>query len=89
MSTMNNFSSTQNIKKTILVTGANGFIGSSLINSFVNKGNFDVIGSIRRDYLSSRKNQFARYFYDLDVDCDKGWDKAMDGVECLIHCAAK
>ncbi len=89
MSTINNLSNTQNIKKTILVTGANGFIGSSLINSFVNKDNFDVRGSIRRDYLSSRKNQFARYFYDLDVDCDKGWDKAMDGVECLIHCAAK
>lgn len=76
-------------KETILVTGANGFIGSSIINAFASKDCFNVRGSVRADLVASRKHQFAKYFYDLDVDSDIGWDRAMNGADCIIHCAAK
>jgi len=86
---MSNASRSAENKKSILVTGANGFIGSSIINTFASKDCFNVRGSVRTDLAASRKHQFAKYFYELDVDSDIGWDQAMNGADCIIHCAAK
>ena len=86
---MNNAGCPEVSKKSILVTGANGFIGSSIINAFAGKDIFDVRGSVRAELATSRKHQFVKYFYGLDVDSDIGWDQAMNGVDCVIHCAAK
>lgn len=72
----------------LLITGGNGFIGSSLINSLASNPDYFIKGSVRSggrvDFPS-----MVEVLPGLDVDSDEGWLEALLGVDCVIHCAAR
>lgn len=72
----------------LLITGGNGFIGSSLINSLASNSDYFIKGSVRSDagvvFPAS-----VEILLGLDIDSDAGWLKALSGVDCVIHCAAR
>jgi len=86
--------------KTALVTGASGFIAKHVVVELLNAG-FAVVGSLRTPsradevitavtpHLSKTDALDKRLrFVTLDLDSDAGWDKAMEGVDVLVHTAA-
>ena len=65
----------------ILVTGANGFLGSALIERLKRDGR-PVVGSVR-------KSSDGKYIAVGDIGPSVDWSVALDGVDCVIHCAAR
>jgi nucleoside-diphosphate-sugar epimerase len=65
----------------ILVTGANGFLGSALIRRLERDGR-PVVGSVR-------KSSDDKYIAVGDIGPNVDWCGALDGVDCVIHCAAR
>jgi nucleoside-diphosphate-sugar epimerase len=71
-----------NNKKTVIITGAAGYVGSRLAAHFVKKG-FQVVGLVRN--ASSRKAAGVKYVeYDLEKPFD---DSVFEGADYLIHTA--
>jgi dihydroflavonol-4-reductase len=86
--------------KTVLVTGASGFIAKHIVLQLLNEGH-NVVGSIRSlkrsdeviaavtPHLTDTTNLDERLrFVALDLTSDIGWDEAMDGVDALMHTAS-
>jgi len=71
---------------TILVTGANGFIGRALCASLVAHGHV-VRGAVRRSYaiLNSPITQINVG----EINSKTDWESALDGVDVVIHLAAR
>lgn len=70
--------------KTILVTGANGFLGRSLCEHFSKQG-FKVRGLVRRPELEHFDGSDVQLFKgDLPDEIDQ---EAFEGVPIVIHCA--
>lgn len=66
--------------KKILVTGSNGFIGRAVYEGFGSRG-FDVVGS-------QRNRSLGHAFRDVgDIDEMTDWRHALEGIDCIIHCA--
>ena len=88
------------IQKTVLLTGATGFIAKHIALKLLNAG-YDVVGSVRSlgrgdevrtavaphitDGVDLDK---ALRFVDLDLGKDDGWDDAMAGIDILMHTAS-
>ena len=70
----------------ILVTGANGFIGSSLTKKLTDIG-YIVTKSVRNRKLLDSKNNPKIVFGELTANFD--WSKALDGIDIVIHLAAR
>jgi nucleoside-diphosphate-sugar epimerase len=68
-------------KPTVAITGANGFLGSALVNHFSSKG-WQVIALVRNPIKSTNNVRYIEY--DLAKPFD---DKILDGVEYLVHAA--
>ena len=68
----------------VLVTGATGFIGSSLCRVLAAQG-FDVIAGVRRDGGAPAAE--VRVLGDLGVEADLS--AALDGVDAVVHLAAR
>ena len=69
----------------ILVTGANGFVGSFLTKKLINAG-FEVITSTRKkNSISNTKDQFLINSLDRQVN----WSKALDNCSTVVHLAAR
>jgi nucleoside-diphosphate-sugar epimerase len=71
----------------ILITGATGFVGRALFKNLNSKKNFLV-------HLSARTNQEklfqgAKTFNIAEIDFNTNWKDALDGVDCIVHCAAR
>jgi nucleoside-diphosphate-sugar epimerase len=71
----------------ILITGATGFVGSALFENLKSKKNYLF-------HLSVRTNQekiFERgkTFNIGEIDANTNWNNALDGVDCIVHCAAR
>lgn len=66
----------------ILVTGASGYLGSSLCLELVNRG-YSVVGSMR---TPQDKYLFPSVYAELTPDFD--WSAALKDVSVVIHCAA-
>ena len=84
------------MSKKVLLTGISGFVGQHCAVELLKNG-YTVRGSVRN--LS--KEQEVRKgianvidakdnleFCELDLSSDKGWDKAMEGCEYVLHVAS-
>ena len=74
--------------KNIFVSGANGFIGNSLINKLLSTTNYNVFGIYRKEpnknFVHPRFNKISNF--DLS---EKKFDKLKDfNIDFFFHCAA-
>ena len=82
--------------KTILVTGANGFIGSALIKSLCHHG-YTVRATVRSasamTYMYAYRAKFSLenlFIHNIGELSDKtDWHVVLDQVDTVIHCAAR
>jgi len=72
------------ILKKILVTGANGFLGRAVSEELILKG-FDVLCAVRRPFLLDGASTLR--ISDLEEQND--WSSSLDGIDCIIHTAAR
>jgi UDP-4-keto-D-QuiNAc 4-reductase len=70
----------------VLVTGATGFVGSALCKSLVGQG-LTVTGAVR--ILPNNKIDGVDYKVVAGLSSDTKWSKALDGVNAVVHCAAR
>lgn len=72
---------------TVLVTGANGFVGRALVEELATRRFQKVVAAVRRStgLFSDAVEERAG----LDIEHDAGWDGALDGVAVVVHCAAR
>lgn len=70
----------------VLVTGANGFIGSALCRALVEAGHAPQ-GAVRRIVPSSKGLDTATCVGEIDGNTD--WSAALGGIECIVHLAAR
>jgi len=82
--------------KTVLVTGASGFIAQQLILDLLEAG-YQVRGTVRslekaarlKDVLSEHRGQpVAIDLVAADLEADAGWAEAVQGVDCVMHVAS-
>lgn len=71
---------------TVLVTGANGFIGNALCQVLVEKG-YTVIGALRKQ--SYQKKQSPTFVVVGDISHQTDWTHALANVDIVIHLAAR
>ena len=74
--------------KKILITGANGFIGYNAVLYFCKIKNYNVIGTVRKFPKNLFYPDNVNIISNLDINNEKGWTKAMEGVDIVLHCAA-
>ena len=73
-------------RRTVLVTGANGFIGSALVARLVTEPMWKTVASVR-----VQKQPFAedvRVVSAGEVRADTDWSHALHGVHIVVHAAA-
>jgi nucleoside-diphosphate-sugar epimerase len=73
--------------KKILVTGANGFVGLNIYKHLI-KLNYSVKGIVR-NLDNALINCDSKYILVGNIDAETHWDNALDGIDCIIHCAGK
>lgn len=76
-----------------LITGANGFVGSALLNvitqqAFVERNNILAVGAVRS------KSNLGRIINSPlvevgDINSQTDWSVALSGVDCVVHAAAR
>jgi len=83
------------MKKRVLVTGITGYIAKHVAAQLL-KQNYEVVGTIRslakadatRSALAGIPGAENVTFVEADLLSDKGWDKAMEGTDYVIHMAS-
>lgn len=70
----------------ILITGSSGFIGKVLTEKLI-ANNYLVHASSRNNHQQLTKGVLK--FNIGEIDDKTNWEKALAGVNCIIHCAAK
>jgi len=71
----------------VLVTGATGFVGRSLIANLSSQDKFKVSGSVRE---SSGISAGDVHVVEVgDIDGDTSWQAALQGIEVVVHTAAR
>jgi len=73
------------MKKKILITGGNGFIGKALTKKLIQNSYFVKISSRKKEFNS--KNLFTTYMTG-EIDGKTKWDKILNNIDCVVHCAA-
>jgi nucleoside-diphosphate-sugar epimerase len=73
--------------KKILVTGVNGFIGKNIYKDLI-KLNYFVRGAVR-NLDTALINGDTKYISVGNIDVETKWSNALEGVDCVIHCAGK
>ena len=79
----------------VLLTGISGWIAKHTAIELLNSG-YEVLGTVRNDSLIEQtKETISQHasidklsFIELDLLKDKGWDKAMEGCEFVLHVAS-
>ena len=69
----------------ILVTGASGFIGSALVQHLVRRADTSVRGAVRH----ARAGTHTDVFESGDIGSATDWRPALDGVDAVVHTAAR
>lgn len=72
----------------ILVTGANGFVGTALCNRLVAAGH-RVRGALRRRDRLWKSVDGVDYVQVGDIGPDTHWSEALEGVGAVVHLAAR
>lgn len=77
----------------ILITGANGFIGRSVVKSLVQSGH-SVIATSRQSYFEPNNGGTASSFIPIahlarSIDDKTDWQADLLGVQTVVHCAAR
>lgn len=75
-------------KKVVTITGANGFVGSSILKYLKNK-DFNVIGLVRENSSLEKLKGYESNISKIDLMNVKSIEKAIAGSYCVIHCAAR
>jgi len=70
----------------VLVTGANGFAGRAICRHLLAQG-WELRGSVRRSEAAVPEGVEKVLSGALDADAD--WHAALQGVEAVVHCAAR
>jgi len=73
-------------KRSILVTGASGFIGRALCAELVNAGH-KVVGAVRSE--PSERITGVNYITVGDINSETQWTSYLDDVDVIIHLAAR
>jgi len=73
--------------KKILITGASGFIGQSLIKSLSNSTR-SVRGTVRSRNLFFSDAE-TEYVSTGDINIKTNWRESLINIDCIIHCAGK
>tara|TARA_Y100001958_G_C21243841_1_gene572810 strand:- start:2023 stop:3018 length:996 start_codon:yes stop_codon:yes gene_type:complete len=77
----------------VLVTGCTGFLGRHVTQEFLSRG-YNVRGTTRspeeqhQSIRSDFEHSDALELCTLDLIADSGWDKAMEGIDAVIHTAS-
>ncbi len=66
----------------LLITGASGLVGSAAVEAALEK-DFDVLGQVRERRVDGVPT------FNSEVSLDTDWTKALEGVDCVVHCAAR
>lgn len=71
----------------IMVTGASGFIGSKLLRKI--STSYERVVGILRDSHESKLAPIGIELRNISaVDSNTDWSQVLDGVSCVVHCAA-
>jgi len=73
--------------KKILVTGASGFIGQHICKT-LSRLNRNVRGTIRNVNSLNYDCKFE-YIFVGDIGPETNWKKALEKIDCIIHCAGR
>ena len=71
----------------VLITGVNGFVGKVLGDELVIKG-FNVNGTVRSVMSVDFPGAITKFVI-KDIDSKTDWQKALEGVDVVIHLAAR
>ena len=71
----------------ILVTGANGFIGSAIIKSLSQNNNNIIVAALRRHSNVVINKSNVSVILIEDINKHTNWNKALEGVTTVIHTA--
>lgn len=75
----------------ILVTGSGGFVGKRVVE-LAYKREWDVIGSCRRQsnkrQVEQKQHLECNYVF-RNIDANEIWEDVLEGVDCVVHCAAR
>lgn len=74
--------------KSVLVTGGTGFVASAVIAELLKKG-WTVVASVRCEADAARVPAGARAVAVGELSSSTGWSAALDGVEAVVHLAAR
>jgi len=78
----------KNKKNRILVTGATGFVGQALVPALLQQ-NYAVNCGQRNAPLESIRQAGCEYFVVGDFSKMPVWNEALNGVDCIVHLAAR
>jgi len=70
-----------------LVTGAGGFIGGRVVEAMMESGDREPVAGIRRWASAARIGRYALDPVHCDVMDRSSVERALDGVESVVHCA--
>jgi len=73
--------------RTVLVTGANGFIGKAVCSDLASRA-YHVRGVVRHQQRMVSRNGLECLSMD-EIDENTDWSNALGGVDCVVHLAAR
>lgn len=73
--------------KIVLITGANGFVGSEIVLQLSASKHYDVRASVRKQ--SEIFPESVQVFQNMDLSSNSDWTNALSNTDCVIHCAAR
>ena len=71
----------------ILVTGANGFVGSAIVRDLDQRG-FNVFGVKRLGVVANPRGH-VQFLQISDINGKTDWSNLLKGIDVIIHCAAQ
>lgn len=73
--------------QTVLVTGANGFVGKALCEDLLTRG-YLVRGAVRRELALCSECDYDQVSMG-EIDTDSDWSSALAGIDSVVHLAGR